>query len=218
MSGSTVILRVTAWKYLCQHRFTPCTITRASPLSLQDIHFLTFWCSLTANFFFFGSDTPSYTQVHDIWSGSKNVVTLCLIIISTHPCYPRNFDWFSWKWSKKNLKKRFKMVVTKKLWFFLIANSQKYHAKISWIVPWVSSSNWCEEHWCGSTYEVGVMSNISSKVSKKCIFCVLGYLWSYIRQLHGHIGWTPVMRPFFQKNPALYNTLWPKDPFLPTLI
>ena len=25
--------------------------------------------------------------------------------ISTHPCYPRNFDWFSWEWSKKKSSK-----------------------------------------------------------------------------------------------------------------
>ena len=25
-----------------------------------------------------------------------------IIKISAHPCYPINFDWFSWEWSKKN--------------------------------------------------------------------------------------------------------------------
>ena len=41
------------------------------------------------------------TPVHNVWTGSKSVVTFGLIKISTHPCYPKNFDWFSWEWKKE---------------------------------------------------------------------------------------------------------------------
>ena len=41
--------------------------------------------------------------------------------------------------------------------------------KISWIGPWVSRIDWCEGHWCGSTYMVMRLSDISSKTGKKCI-------------------------------------------------
>ena len=44
---------------------------------------------------------------------AKNLLeTRVIIKISTHPCYPRNFHWFSWGWSRKRKKiekKRFKM-------------------------------------------------------------------------------------------------------------
>ena len=31
------------------------------------------------------------------------LVTKAIIKISTHPCYPRKFNWFSWGWRIKNL-------------------------------------------------------------------------------------------------------------------
>jgi hypothetical protein len=39
-----------------------------------------------------------YTLVHNVSSGSKSIVIFDLIKLSSHPCYPRNFDWFLWKW------------------------------------------------------------------------------------------------------------------------
>ena len=57
--------------------------------------------------------------------------------------------------------------------FFKITNSQIFFVKTSWIGPWVSRIDWCEGHWCGSTYMAMRLSNISSKTDKRCIFCVL---------------------------------------------
>ena len=55
-------------------------------------------------------------------------------------------------------------------------NSQYFFMKISWIVPWISRIDWCEGLWCGSTYMVVRLSDISSKAAyikhKKCIFCL----------------------------------------------
>ena len=39
-----------------------------------------------------------YTLVHNVSSGSKSIVIFDLIKLSSHPCYPSNFDWFLWKW------------------------------------------------------------------------------------------------------------------------
>jgi hypothetical protein len=33
-------------------------------------------------------------------------------------------------------------------------NSQYFFIKFLWLGPWVSRINWCEGHWCGSTYMV----------------------------------------------------------------
>ena len=59
----------------------------------------------------------------------------------------------------------------KKNEFFKIANSQNFFAKISQIRPWVSRIEWCERHWCSSTYMAVRLSDKSSKTAKKCIFC-----------------------------------------------
>ena len=53
------------------------------------------------------------------------------------------------------------------------ANPQYFFAKISGIGPWVSRTNWCKGHWCGSTYMVVRLSDLSSKKGeehKKYIF------------------------------------------------
>ena len=42
-----------------------------------------------------------------------------IIIISTHTCYPINFDWFSWEWSKRKEVFNFNFI------FFNIADSNK---------------------------------------------------------------------------------------------
>ena len=52
----------------------------------------------------------------------------------------------------------------KKTELFKITNSQNIFVKISWIGPWVSRIDWCEGHWCSSTYMVVRLSNISSKI------------------------------------------------------
>ena len=98
-----------------------------------------------------------------------------IIKISTHPFYHTNLDWFSWEWSKKKFffqEKKFKMADFSKWPFFKIANSQNFFAKISQIGPWVSRIDWCEGHWCSSTYMVVRLSDIRAKTGKKCIFCV----------------------------------------------
>ena len=73
---------------------------------------------------------------------------------------------------QKKIQKKFKNGRLKKTEFFNSANSQYFFSKISWIGPWVSRIDWCEGHWCGSTYMAVRLSDISSKTGKKCIFCV----------------------------------------------
>ena len=53
----------------------------------------------------------------------------------------------------------------KKSSFFKIANSQNFFAKISQIRPWVSRIEWCEGHWCSSTYMAVRLSDKSSKTA-----------------------------------------------------
>ena len=120
------------------------------------------------------------TNVHCIFNVILRIARNLLktsenIKISTHPFYHTNLDWFSWEWSKKKKKiwrKKFKMADFSKWPFFKIANSQKNFVKISWIGPWVSRIDWCEGHWCSSTYMVVRLSDIRAKTGKKCIFCV----------------------------------------------
>ena len=67
-------------------------------ITLTAIHIVSFYV------FWLRLKTGVYTWVHKVWSGSKSVVMFGLIKISTHPCNPRNFDWFSWECGKKNKK------------------------------------------------------------------------------------------------------------------
>ena len=86
-----------------------------------------------------------------------------------HQNFVQSFDWFSWGWSIFfNLQNGW----IKKTEFFKIANFQNVFAKISEIGPWVSRIDWCEVHWCGSTYIVVRLSNISSKTGKKWFYGV----------------------------------------------
>jgi hypothetical protein len=87
----------------------------------------------------------------------------------------------------------------KKTEIFKTTNSRKKNAKNSRIGPWISSFDWCEGHWCGSTYMVMKLSDMSSKTGKKCIFCFLGCFWAYVGQPHDHIDWAAVM-PFASIN------------------
>ena len=59
-----------------------------------------------------------------------------------------------------------------KLWCVFMGIKQKkssenFFAKLLWIDPWVSRIDWCEEHWCGSTYMAVILSEISSKTGNE---------------------------------------------------
>ena len=101
----------------------------------------------------------------------KSVKFSWIIKILTHPFFEAlKFNWFQWGWSKKKLwENKFKMADSKN-WVFQFR--QYVFSKTSWIGPWVSRIDWCKGHWCGSTYMVERLSNVSSKTGKKCIFCV----------------------------------------------
>ena len=71
-----------------------------------------------------------------------------------------------------------------------------FSRKISGIDPWVSRINWCKGQWCGLTYMVVRLSDISTKKGKKIteikyreltelendIFLVFGY-WVFLKKL-----------------------------------
>ena len=73
-------------------------------------------------------------------------------------------------WKKCFLKNKVQNGQLKKSSFSSSSNSQYFFTKISWIVPLVSIVDWCEGHWCASTYMVVRLSEASSKTGKKCIF------------------------------------------------
>ena len=52
----------------------------------------------------------------------------------------------------------------KKTEIFKTANSQKIFPKFSWIGSWISSIDWCEEHWCGSTYMLVRLSDFTTQM------------------------------------------------------
>ena len=83
-------------------------------------------------------------------------------------------------------KKKFKMANSKKISFSSSANSQYFFMKFTWFGPWVSRIDWCEGYWCGSTYMVVRLSDISSKTGKICVFVFLGCFWAYVGQPHNH--------------------------------
>ena len=101
----------------------------------------------------------------------------CFVFIFLHwvanvyaPCYPRNFDWFSWGWSKKEiLKKKIQNGQLKKTACFHSANSKYIFPKISGISPWISRIVWCIGYRCDSTYMVLRLSDVSSKTLKKSL-------------------------------------------------
>ena len=104
------------------------------------------------------------------------------IKISTHPFYHINLGLFSWEWSKKNIfffEKKIQNGRLKKNSFFKIANSQNFFAKISQIRPTVSRIEWCEGHWCSSTYMVVRLSDKSSKTAKKYRKCIFWLFLSF---------------------------------------
>ena len=103
--------------------------------------------------------------------------------------------------SKKKFKKKIQNGRLKKAEFFNSANSQYFFVKISWISPWVSRIDWCEGHWCGSTFMVVRRSDISSKTGKKCIFGVSRLFLGLCQTASQNIGWATSM-PFASINPT----------------
>ena len=101
----------------------------------------------------------------------------------SHPQYRKKW-YLIWKprlFSLEINKKQIQNGRLKKSSFSSSANSQYFFLKISWIGPWVSRIDWCEGHWCGSTYMVVRLSDISSKTGKKCIFGVFRLFLSLCR-------------------------------------
>ena len=78
----------------------------------------------------------------------------------------KNFWLFFMGLSKKNFflsKKKIQNGRLKKTSFCQTVNSQYFFAKLSGMGPWVSRIDWCEGYWCGPTYMVVRLSDISSK-------------------------------------------------------
>ena len=119
---------------------------------------------------------------------SQGTVMCILVGMKSFPRFWRNHPYcrnkwyliwkplvFSLRWRKKKkkiLKKKIQNGRLKKTSFSSSTNSQYFFMKISWIGRWFCRIDWCEGHWCGSTYMVVRLSDISSKTGKKCIFCV----------------------------------------------
>ena len=79
--------------------------------------------------------------------------------------------------------------------------------KILWIGPWVNRIDWCEWHWCGSTYIVVRLSDINSKTAyfKNTKNAFFAYFWADIRQPYNHISWT-TQKPFASINSTKQRT------------
>ena len=91
------------------------------------------------------------------------------------------------KQEKKKIKKKFQNSRLKKTEFFKIANSQICIVKILWIGPLVSRIDWCEGHWCSSTY---IVVQKQPKNTKNAFFACF---WAYVQQPQNHIGWATSM-------------------------
>ena len=135
-----------------------------------------------------------------LWSCCFGLETTVIIKISTHLCYPRNFGWLSWGWSKKKIiffEKKTRMTVfpSCQFWIFFSKNFRDW--------TWVARIEWCEGHWCGLTYTVVRLSKISSKITKYTFFLPTFEL--VFCQSHNHIGWATSM-PFVSINPTKPRT------------
>jgi hypothetical protein len=110
------------------------------------------------------------------------------------------------KQKNKNFEKKIQNGLLKKTEFFKIAHSQNIFAKISWIGPLISRIDWWEGHWCGSTYIVEKLSDVSSKTGKNAFFVFFACFWAYVGQPHSHM----------RHITALYinQSYWPKDQFM----
>ena len=76
-----------------------------------------------------------------------------------------------------------------------------FFVKISWIGPWFSRIEWCQGHYCSSTYMVVRLSDVSSKTGKNAFFVFLGCFCTYVGHPHDHIGWA-ISMPFTSINPT----------------
>ena len=110
----------------------------------------------------------------------------------------------------RNFHKKFWELAILKNELFNIAKSSAISAKISWIGPWVSRIDWCEGHWCSSTYMVvskviiekshGEMSPMGQDTFLRNIFEVNGgFIGQKILKL-----WRQESRPF-GPNPAQFS-------------
>ena len=109
-----------------------------------------------------GWDSPEATLYNDILRIARNLLeTRENIKIESHSFYHIICDWFSWGSSKKNffLKKKSKMANFQNRQF------SNFFVKIRWIGPWVRRIDWCEGHWCNSTYMVVRLSDIRAKTA-----------------------------------------------------
>ena len=111
------------------------------PLSILWYSYVSYW-KLQEYLSLEASHKLGYTLGTEMFAlGKKQLESKIMFKISTQPCYPRNFDWFSGEWSNFSLfflKKKIQNGQLKNTDFFKIANSQYFFAKKSWIGPWVS--------------------------------------------------------------------------------
>ena len=71
-------------------------------------------------------------------------------------------------------------LISKNLWLIFMEMKQKHYLFEKNNSKWpVSRIDWCEGHWCGSTYMVERLSNVSSKTGKNAFFVFLGRFWAY---------------------------------------
>ena len=97
--------------------------------------------------------------------------TRIIIKISTHPCYPINFEWFSWEWSKKQ------NVRLKKTEIFNSLNSQLFFPQKfkGLLLGLVHMINWCKRHWyatrCIKSFLEFPNGQTQSKMTQNSAFC-----------------------------------------------
>ena len=127
--------------------------------------------NFASSFFSFSPWKKLLTLHNVILQTARNLLeTKKNITIEPHPFYYIICDWFYWRSIKKKfLKKKIRNAHLSKCPFFKISNPQIFLSKISWIGTFVSRIDWCQRHWCSSTYMVMRLSDISSKT---CIFLV----------------------------------------------
>ena len=135
--------------------------------------------------------------VGDFW-----LETRVIIKISTHPWYPRIFDQISWGWRQKII-----FFETKNLNRpTQNHNSQNCFEKMSWISPWVSRINWCEWHWCGSTYMAMRLSGQTDRQKKHFLcFRLFLHLPRTASQQYGvsHINAIHINQSYWPKNQSM---------------
>ena len=89
-----------------------------------------------------------------------------------------------------------------KNWVFQFRQFSIFFSRISWIGSWVSRIDWCERHWCGSTYMVERLSNVSSKTGKKCNLMIT-LVYSKRVSVRNNL-----LHSVFQKVRPVLKTLW----------